>query len=124
MPVMDGLTLLNQLESADPDICAVIISAYGNMGNIHTAKNRGAFDFVTKPVDFRDLQITIDKTPGHIDKVQQALRSRDRLVALKRELSVAKNVKMSVLPQAPASNPNSHVRGYEHPAACNFTHVV
>ena len=101
MPVMDGLTLLNQLESANPEICAVIISAYGDMANIRTAMNRGAFDFVTKPIDFNDLQITIEKTLAHIDMIQQALASRDRLVSLKQELAVAKNVQMSVLPAVP-----------------------
>ena len=71
MPVMDGLTLLSQLASADPDICAVIISAYGDMGNIRTAMNRGAFDFVTKPIDFNDLQITIEKTLKHIGMIHR-----------------------------------------------------
>ena len=101
MPVMDGLTLLSQLEDADPDICAVIISAYGDMANIRTAMNRGAFDFVTKPIDFNDLQITIDKTLRHIEMMQEALASRDRLVSLKQELAVAKNVQMSILPAVP-----------------------
>ncbi len=101
MPVMDGLTLLSQLESADPDICAVIISAYGDMANIRTAMNRGAFDFVTKPIDFNDLQITVEKTLRHIAMIQQALLSRDRLVSLKQELAVAKNVQTSVLPAVP-----------------------
>ena len=101
MPEMDGLTLLSQLASANPEICAVIISAYGDMANIRTAMNRGAFDFVTKPIDFNDLQITIDKTLAHIDMIQQALASRDRLVSLKQELAVAKNVQMSVLPAVP-----------------------
>ena len=101
MPEMDGLTLLSQLESANPEICAVIISAYGDMANIRTAMNRGAFDFVTKPIDFNDLQITIEKTLRHIEMIQQALASRDRLVSLKQELTVAKNVQMSVLPAVP-----------------------
>jgi len=106
MPVMDGLTLLSQLESADPDLCAVIISAYGDMPNIRAAMNRGAFDFVTKPIDFKDLRITIEKTLKHINMVQQALSARDRLVALRQELSVAKNVQMSVLPGVPP--PSEH----------------
>ena len=101
MPEMDGLTLLSQLESANPEICAVIISAYGDMANIRTAMNRGAFDFVTKPIDFNDLQITIEKTLAHIEMIQQALASRDRLVSLKQELAVAKNVQESVLPAVP-----------------------
>ncbi|MDE0271478.1 MAG: SpoIIE family protein phosphatase [Gammaproteobacteria bacterium] len=98
MPVMDGLTLLGQLEETKPDVKAVIISAYGDMENIRTAMNRGAFDFVTKPVDFNDLQITIEKTLKHINALEQALKNRDRLVAIRRELDVAKQVQLSGVP--------------------------
>ncbi len=100
MPVMDGLTLLNQLAAANPDVQAVIISAYGDMANIRTAMNRGAFDFLTKPIDFNDLEITIEKTIKHVQAMQVALESRDRLVAIKQELEVARQVQMSVRPQA------------------------
>ena len=62
MPVMDGLALLKQLASANPDVQAVIVSAYGDMTNNRTAMNSGAFDFLTKPIDFNDLEITIEKT--------------------------------------------------------------
>ena len=98
MPVMDGLTLLSQLENAESDVSAVVVSAYGDMANIRTAMNRGAFDFVTKPIDFNDLQVTIEKTLKHIQVFQDALASRDRLVALKQELVVASQVQTSVLP--------------------------
>ena len=98
MPVMDGLALLSELEEAKPDVKAVIISAYGDMDNIRTAMNRGAFDFVTKPVDFNDLQITIEKTLKHIEALEQALKNRDRLVAIRRELDVAKQVQLSGVP--------------------------
>jgi sigma-B regulation protein RsbU (phosphoserine phosphatase) len=98
MPVMDGLSLLNQLSSTNPEICVVIISAYGDMTNIRTAMNRGAFDFISKPIDFNDLKITIEKTLKHIDIMQQALASRDHLVSIKKELAIAKNVQMSALP--------------------------
>ena len=53
MPQMDGLTLLEQIPKVDPNVRSVIISAYGDMRNIRTAMNRGAFDFVTKPPGFR-----------------------------------------------------------------------
>ncbi len=62
MPVMDGLTLLAELRLRQSRVRAVIVSAYGDMANIRTAMNRGAFDFVTKPVDLADLEVTIDKT--------------------------------------------------------------
>ena len=98
MPVMDGLTLLGQLDESKPEVKAVIISAYGDMDNIRTAMNRGAFDFVTKPVDFNDLQITIDKTLKHIRALETALKNRDRLVAIRQELDVAKQVQLSGVP--------------------------
>ena len=62
MPEMDGLTLLDNLPAIDPTLKAVVVSAYGDMPNIRTAMNRGAFDFLTKPIDFDDLKITINKT--------------------------------------------------------------
>ena len=62
MPRMDGLTLLGHLGEMKVLIRAVIVSAYGDMTNIRTAMNRGAFDFVTKPIDFEDLHVTSEKT--------------------------------------------------------------
>ena len=116
MPVMDGLTLLSQLEDIRPEIRAVIVSAYGDMENIRTAMNRGAFDFVTKPIDFKDLEITIRKTLRHIETMQNALESRDRLVAITRELEVATQVQMSILPQDHASNENHEIQAMMIPA--------
>jgi diguanylate cyclase (GGDEF)-like protein len=62
MPEMDGLTLLENLPAIDPTLKAVVVSAYGDMPNIRIAMNRGAFDFLTKPINFDDLKITINKT--------------------------------------------------------------
>jgi adenylate cyclase len=76
MPVMDGLTLLSELRTRKSPARAVIVSAYGDMANIRTAMNRGAFDFVTKPVDLRDLELTIDKTLETIAQVRQLDRER------------------------------------------------
>ena len=66
MPEMDGLTLLSKLSDKHSILKSVIVSAYGDMENIRTAMNRGAFDFITKPVDFNDLELTIDKTMKHV----------------------------------------------------------
>jgi adenylate cyclase len=74
MPRMDGLTLLEKIqETADP-LSTVIVSAYGDMANIRTAMNRGAFDFLTKPIDFVDLETTIKKTLAHIERLREARR--------------------------------------------------
>jgi adenylate cyclase len=73
MPEMDGLTLLHRLnEMKNPVLKAVIVSAYGDMDNIRLAMNRGAFDFLTKPIDFNDLEATIAKTLEELAVLRQA----------------------------------------------------
>ncbi|MCC8940768.1 Adenylate cyclase 1 [Bradyrhizobium ivorense] len=74
MPRMDGLSLLARLQEREDKKSAIIVSAYGDMSNIRTAMNRGAFDFLTKPIDFADLEATILKTLGHIEVLREARR--------------------------------------------------
>jgi len=76
MPVMDGLTLLNELRERQLEVQAIIVSAYGDMTNLRTAMNRGAFDFVTKPVDLRDLEITVRKGLANVAKLREMERRR------------------------------------------------
>jgi len=75
MPEMDGLTLLTKLPEANPILKAVMVSAYSDMDNIRTAMNRGAFDFVCKPVNFDDLDITIEKTLLHVIELKKTLQA-------------------------------------------------
>jgi len=74
MPRMDGLSLLAKLQEAEEKKSTIIVSAYGDMSNIRTAMNRGAFDFLTKPIDFVDLETTIQKTIRHIEVLREAHR--------------------------------------------------
>ncbi len=111
MPEMDGLTLLDQIPTVDPNIRAIIVSAYGDMQNIRTAMNRGAFDFVTKPIDFNDLRITIDKTFRHLNVLRDALATRDKLVAIQNELDVASNMQQSILPTVFPNEPEFEAFG-------------
>lgn len=74
MPKMDGLTLLGHIPEISPVSKAVIVSAYGDMANIRTAMNRGAFDFITKPIDFNDLDQTIQKTWSFVQEKKQSLQ--------------------------------------------------
>ncbi|MDB5589564.1 adenylate/guanylate cyclase domain-containing protein [Enterovirga sp.] len=74
MPRMDGLSLLARLQEAEDKLSTVIVSAYGDMANIRTAMNRGAFDFLTKPIDFADLEATIAKTIRHVEMLKEARR--------------------------------------------------
>ncbi|WP_202985237.1 adenylate/guanylate cyclase domain-containing response regulator [Mucilaginibacter inviolabilis] len=75
MPEMDGLTLLTKLPEANPILKAVMVSAYSDMDNIRTAMNRGAFDFVVKPVNFEDLDITIEKTLLHVIELKKTMQA-------------------------------------------------
>jgi len=75
MPVMDGLTLLGRLPEASPVTKTVMVSAYGDMQNIRAAMNGGAFDFVCKPVDFNDLELTIEKTASHVQQLRDTLKA-------------------------------------------------
>jgi adenylate cyclase len=74
MPRMDGLSLLQKLQEAEEQLSTIIVSAYGDMANIRTAMNRGAFDFLTKPIDFADLEATIAKTLRHLEVFREARR--------------------------------------------------
>jgi len=75
MPEMDGLTLLTQLNEISPLIKAVIVSAYGDMDNIRVAMNRGAFDFLCKPINFEDLDLTVKKTIQHVGQLRKTLEA-------------------------------------------------
>ncbi len=75
MPEMDGLTLLTKLSETNPLVKTVMVSAYGDMDNIRKAMNRGAFDFVTKPVDFEDLELTMEKTIQHVTLIRETLKA-------------------------------------------------
>nr|ACX33927.1 putative response regulator receiver sensor signal transduction histidine kinase [uncultured prokaryote AT5] len=74
MPRMDGLTLLEKVQQIEGNLSTIIVSAYGDMANIRTAMNRGAFDFLTKPIDFLDFESTITKTIRHVEVLREARR--------------------------------------------------
>ncbi len=100
MPEMDGLTLIAKLnELKKPALKTVIVSAYGDMDNIRTAMNRGAYDFITKPVNFEDLEITINKTLGEILSIKGWLVAHDQLVSIQQDLKVSREIQQAILPK-------------------------
>ncbi|MBW4616157.1 MAG: AAA-like domain-containing protein [Desmonostoc vinosum HA7617-LM4] len=104
MPEMDGLTLIAKLSELHPIIKAVIISAYGDIENIRTAMNRGAFDFLTKPINFQDLEITTDKTLQHVQRMKASKKKEflaqqaqtELLTRLQQEVTVRQHVEAAL----------------------------
>lgn len=99
MPEMDGLTLLKKLNSRhNPALKVIMVSAYGEMNNIRTAMNNGAFDFATKPIDLEDLERTIEKAVAEIEFVKQTQKEHGQLVDIKSDLALAAEIQQAILP--------------------------
>jgi adenylate cyclase len=110
MPRMDGLTLLKHLKERHDDLRAVVVSAYGDMTNIRTAMNLGAFDFVTKPIEFNDLEVTINKSMDDLRRLREVQRARDAAEQGKANLSRYFSPNLA---EQLAENPESFNRGGE-----------
>ena len=99
MPEMDGLTLLAKVnEMRNPALKVIMVSAYGDMGNIRQAMNNGAFDFATKPIDLDDLSVTIEKAIEQINFVHETQREHSQLESIKGDLAVASEIQQAILP--------------------------
>lgn len=94
MPEMDGLTLLEYVKQINPFMRSVMLSAYGDMSNIRAAMNRGAFDFLNKPIDITDLGITIKKTIEEVHRLKETAKAMNENIALKQK---AAELEMQVL---------------------------
>lgn len=99
MPEMDGLTLLSKInELRNPAQKCIMVSAYGDMKNIRTAMNRGAFDFTTKPIDMEDLSLTIEKAVEEVNYIKQTQREHLQLESIQSDLAVAGEIQKAILP--------------------------
>ena len=116
MPEMDGLTLLSKLRERKRLIRTIVVSAYGDMQNIRKAMNQGAYDFLTKPIQFPDLERTIYKTIDNITELQRARALRHRLTSLENELLLARRVQEQVLPKMLPESDELDVYAYMEPA--------
>ena len=122
MPRMDGLSLLAKLQENEDRVSTIIVSAYGDMPNIRTAMNRGAFDFVTKPIDFGDLETTIVKTLRHIDFLRKA---RERQAAAERAHASLSRYFSPNLAQRLGSDPGAaELEGQRREIATLFTDIA
>ena len=100
MPEMDGLTLLTKInEMQNPALKCIMVSAYGDMGNIRQAMNNGAFDFATKPIDLDDLSLTIEKAIEHIQYIKTMQKEHNELTGIKGDLAVAREIQQAILPR-------------------------
>lgn len=100
MPEMDGLTLLTKInEMRNPALKCIIVSAYGDMENIRTAMNCGAFDFTTKPINLEDLERTIEKAAEQIAFIKQAQKEHSQLESIQSDLHVAQEIQQTILPK-------------------------
>jgi len=99
MPEMDGLTLLTKInEMQNPALKCIMVSAYGDMGNIRQAMNNGAFDFATKPIDLDDLSLTIEKAIEQINYIRKREQEHTQLESIKGDLAVAGEIQSAILP--------------------------
>lgn len=100
MPEMDGLTLLTKInEMRNPALKCIMVSAYGDMENIRSAMNQGAFDFTTKPINLEDLERTIEKAAEQIAFIKQAQREHTQLESIQNDLHVAQEIQQTILPK-------------------------
>lgn len=100
MPEMDGLTLLTKVnEMQNPALKCIMVSAYGDMGNIRQAMNNGAFDFATKPIDLDDLSLTIEKAIEQIDFIKQSQLEHSQLESIRNDLAIAGEIQQAILPR-------------------------
>ena len=100
MPEMDGLTLLTKInEMQNPALKCIMVSAYGDMGNIRQAMNNGAFDFATKPIDLDDLSVTIEKAIEQIRYIKTMQQEHSQLESIKGDLAIAREIQQAILPR-------------------------
>ncbi len=117
MPVMDGLTLLERLaQRTDVTAKSIIVSAYGDMVNIRAGMNRGAFDFITKPISFDDLERTMARALEKVRTERVAREEHERYLDMQKEFEWARRVQTGILPRPwPRGGPEDLV-GFMRPA--------
>lgn len=101
MPEMDGLTLLAKVnELKNPAMKCIMVSAYGDMDNIRSPMNKGAFDFATKPIDLDDLSRTIEKAIEQVRYIRESQQEHNQLESIKNDLAIAGEIQQTILPRS------------------------
>jgi len=65
MPDIDGAMVLSQTKNINPGIEVLIMTAFGSIDGATQAMKNGAVDFITKPIDLEQLELTIAKVFAH-----------------------------------------------------------
>jgi DNA-binding NtrC family response regulator len=79
MPGMDGMELQSRLREADPDLTVVIMTGYASVETAVQALKRGAYDYITKPVDPDELSHLVAKALEHKRARREVVRLRENL---------------------------------------------
>ncbi len=61
MPKVSGLEVLAAVHEMDKDAVVILMTAHGTVENAIDALRRGAFDYVTKPFELKELLITVER---------------------------------------------------------------
>jgi PAS domain S-box-containing protein len=83
MPDMDGLELLQRIKGIDPSIEVVMITAYASLETVKQALSYGAFEYLIKPFERKDLEDVVRRA---LVRRQADLGARGQIVALVEEM--------------------------------------
>lgn len=84
MPGMDGLALLKEIKALDESIDVILMSGFGDMDLVIEAQRCGAFDFIKKPIDFRELNIALERTRRFHKVRKQRQQARGQIDLMER----------------------------------------
>jgi DNA-binding NtrC family response regulator len=76
LPGMDGMAVLETIRREEPDVVVIVITGHGTIARAVEAMKKGAYDFVSKPIDPRHLEIVLGKA-----RERQALRDANALLS-------------------------------------------
>lgn len=98
MTLDHGVDLLSTLGTVKRLIKTIVVTPYGDIESIRTAMNKGAFDFVTRPINLSELELTLVKTIDQLKKLHETEKVERKLFDIEKELDVAKSIQTSILP--------------------------
>jgi two-component system response regulator HydG len=88
MANIGGIEALSEIKTLNPAIPITIMTAYSSVGTAVEAMKLGAYDYLTKPLNFDDLKLTIERSLEHSalrkenKSLKQLLSSSDELVSI------------------------------------------